>query len=101
GLRRMCLVRRRKPQLGQHVGGLLDELGALADELVTASGDRTVDGARDREHLAALLDRQACGDERAALARGLDNERAEREAADDAVAAREVLGERRAARREF
>src|SRR2546425_12457427 len=88
-------------QYHQPLGCLLDELAALSDELVTASGDRTVDGAGGREHLAALLDGQACGEERAALARGLDNERAEREAADDAVAAREVLGERRAARREF
>ena len=68
---------------------------------MAAARERTVDGARDRKHLAPGFPRQARGDERAAVARGLDHQRAERKPADDAVAPREVLTQRRGAWREL
>src|SRR4029077_12805725 len=77
------------------------ELRAVAYELVATPRDRTVDGPRDRKHLASLFRREARGDEGAAMACGLDHQRAEAEAADDAVASREVLTPRRGARRKF
>src|SRR2546430_2483737 len=98
---RKCFFRNRNPQLRQNVRGFLHQLRAVAYELVAAARDRTVDRARDRKHLAPGFRRQARGDERAAVARGLDHQRAEREAADDAVAPREVLTERCGAWREL
>ena len=42
------------------------------------------------QHFAALLERKIGGDQRAAALAGLDDDRAQRQARDDAVAAREV-----------
>jgi hypothetical protein len=78
----------------EYVLCVLDELGALADETVTATRQRAVDRAGNRKHLASLLGREPRGDERSARQRCLDDERPHREPADDAIAAREVLGER-------
>src|SRR5260370_37212739 len=88
---RKCVVRDRNPQFWQNVGGFFHQLRAVAYELVATPRDRTVDGARDRKHFASLFRREARGDERAAMACGLDHQRAEAEAADDAVAPREAL----------
>ena len=76
-------------ELDQDIGRLLDELGSLADEPVTAARERIVDRARNREHLAAMVHGLPRGDQRAAAPRRLDDERAERQARDDAIALRE------------
>src|SRR3569832_3011150 len=68
---------------------------------MTAAREGVVDGARDGEHLSALLRRETCRDERAALNVRLYHEGAEAHAADDAVAAREVVRPRRRTDREF
>src|SRR5690606_33031715 len=54
-----------------------------------------------REHLATLLTRQARRDQRTATDRRFDDDRAGREATDDAVAARKVFGARADAGREL
>src|SRR5688500_14913612 len=56
---------------------------------MTAARERIVDRARNREHFAAVVEREARRDQRAAAARRLDDERAEREAGDDSIALRE------------
>jgi len=53
-----------------------------------------VDRSGNRIHLATLLSRQAGGDQRAAGKAGLDHQHAERQAADDAIAPREVARQR-------
>lgn len=68
------------------VGGLLDEFGALLDELVAAVGGGAVDVAWDGEDGAALVDGLVGGDEGAAAGAGFDDEGAGGPAADDAVA---------------
>ena len=62
---------------------------------------RRVDRARDREDLAAGLGRQARRDQRSGPQRRLDDQRAARQAGDDAVADRKVLRQRRHADREL
>jgi hypothetical protein len=55
----------------------------------------------NREHLAPLFARQPRGDQRAAAEAGLDDQRSQRQPADDAVASRKVLSLRGCARREL
>jgi hypothetical protein len=52
-------------QHGDDVLQLGDEDGALLEEPVGALGARIERGAGHREHFAVLLQRHACGDERA------------------------------------
>src|SRR5690606_36538574 len=76
------------------VDDLVDRLGqprSVADQLMAAARQRTVDRARDREHLAALFGRVAGGDQRARLEAGLDHQGAQGKSGNDAVAAREVF----------
>src|SRR5260370_35865020 len=98
---RKCVVRDRNPQFWQNVGGFFHQLRAVAYELVATPRDRTVDGARDRKHFASLFRREARGDERAAVARVLDHQRADCEAAEEAAARRSVLAQPRGAWREL
>ena len=70
----------------------LDELRTIADQPMAAVRQRVVDRAGQREDLAALLGGQARGDQRSRVQAGLDHERAQAQAGDDAVAAREMLG---------
>ncbi len=53
-----------------------------------------VNGARYGIHLAALLGSQACGNQRTTGQAGLDHQHAQRQATDDAIAPREVAGQR-------
>ena len=72
----------------------LDEPCALAQQAVTSAGHGVVDGARHGEDLATLFSRQPRRDQRAALQRRLDDERADGKPAQDPVAPREVVPER-------
>ncbi len=88
------------PELGEDVLHAGDERGALLDQPVRAPVTGP-ERPRHGEHLPPLLRRMAGGDERAALLRGLDHDRASREAADQPVAPRKVEGQRRRAAREL
>src|SRR3569833_2380428 len=91
----------KRGQFFQYILPGLDQFGALSDQGMTAAREGVVDGARDGEHLSALLRRETCRDERAALNIRLHHEGAEAHAADDAVATREVVRPRRRPGREF
>ena len=90
-----------RAQHGDHVVDLGDEDGALLEEPVGALRARIERRARHREHLAALLQRQPRGDERAGALRRLDHDDAEREPGDQPVAAREIAAARLPAERHF
>jgi hypothetical protein len=75
----------------QDILSLRDQAGAIPDELVRADILGAEDRAGDGQDVAALLQRVAHGDQRAAADAGLDYQRAERQAADDPVAHREQL----------
>src|SRR5690606_17260804 len=68
-----------------------DERSALLDQVVRAGRARVERMPGHGEHLPALIGRAACRDERARTAGRLDHHHPEREARDDAVAAREIL----------
>src|SRR5690606_10316672 len=73
-----------------HFLGGFDERGALADQAVAASRHGVVDGAGDGEDFAAGVGGEAGGDEGAGAVGCLDDEGAEGEAGDDAVATGEL-----------
>ena len=79
-----------RAQLRENVVGRFDERRAVPDQLVAAARERIMDRAGNGEHLASLLGGEPRGDQRAGARRGLDDEHAERESADQAVATREV-----------
>src|SRR6185312_843711 len=85
----------------QHLGRCLDQLCTAAYQLVTAARERIADRAGDGEHLPTLPGCESSGLERAAGERGLDHQGTRRQAADQAIAAREVLAARRGARRKL
>ena len=91
----------QRREFGNDIVRRLDQFRALANQLVAAAGQRIMDGARDREDLPALLRGQARGNQRAAAARGFDDERTEAEAADQPVPLREQRPVRRGAQREL
>src|SRR6185295_6376541 len=93
--------RRVKTELREYVLRSLDELRAFADQLVAAAGKRRVDGARDRENVAALFARPSRSDERAGRERSLDDEHAARHAADQSIAPRKIFGSRGRPRNEL
>ncbi len=66
---------------------------------MAAAGLRRMDGARNGEHFAPHVGRQPGRDERAGLQRRLDHQGALAEPRDDAVALREMSGQRRCAER--
>src|SRR5206468_11940507 len=57
--------------------------------------------ARNSEHIEPLIRGAARGNERTRGERSLDHEAAAREAADQTIASREVMGDRRCAQRKF
>ena len=73
-------------QVVEDVAGARDELGALLDEAVRASGGRAVDLAGHGIDEPPVFERLAGGDERAAVQSGLDDEQPAAPAGDDAVA---------------
>ena len=79
----------------------LDEGGAVAEEAMAALGGAVVDAAWDGEDFAVLFGGKAGGDEGAATGSGFDNDCADREAADDAIALGEASGTRRGVGRSF
>ncbi len=68
---------------------------------MTAARERIVYRARHGEDFAPLLECMPRGRERSAGQRRLHDERAEREAADNSISAREVLRTRRRAHRKL
>src|SRR5581483_3020287 len=82
-------------QFFQYVLGRRNQFSlAIAYQLVGAAVGGRVDAAGHGEDLAVLLEGQAGRDEGAAVDVALDDEDAEAEGAEDAVAAREVLAAR-------
>ena len=79
--------------------GSVDHGRPVLDEAIGAFRARVEGMAGHGEHLAALLGGGAGGDEGAGAPRRLHDQDGQRNAGDDAVAAREVLGARHEARR--
>src|SRR4249920_31028 len=79
------------------VAGAGNEASALLEQIVGAGGARVERAARHGKDLAALLGK-AGGDQRAGPLGGLHHHDPERDAGDQAVAAREVLAPRGKAR---
>jgi len=88
-------------QLLEDVVRGLDQLRALADQPMAAARKRCVDRAGNREHVSPGFGSEPRSDQRTRLQRGLDDQRAACEPGDDAVAAREVVAERRRAERQL
>ena len=88
-------------QHGEHVLGVLDQRGAVADQLVAAAVAAGQHGAGDDHHFSSLRQRAAGRDERAALVVGLDDDDAVRQPADQPIALPEVIGQRRGPGREL
>ena len=102
-LSRRCAPRRAAsgPSASMISSADLHQHCALTDQSMASARERIVDRARDREHLAALIAGAARGDQRARAQARFDDERAERKAGDDPVAARKILGPSRSAGREL
>ena len=79
-----------QPHFFKHILGRLHQLGPLFDQGMAAAGLGGVDGARNCEHLLALLGGQSGGDQGARLERRLHHQRALRQAGNQAVAPGEV-----------
>ena len=90
-----------RAQHRDHVGGFRHQRGALLEQLVAALRARIERRAGHREHLAALLEREAGGDQRARALRRLDDHHARRKARDEPVAAGKVARARLPAHRHF
>ncbi len=71
-----------------------DQFGAVAEQAMAAVRHAAGNGAGNREDFTTLLGSVACGDEGAGTERRFDDNDAQREAADDAVALREHAGQR-------
>src|SRR5207253_6475983 len=78
----------------QHILDGLHQFCAVFDELMTADREWVLDTPRDAEHLASLLARHARRDQRATSLRRLNDNDAEAEAADDAIAHRKPTRQR-------
>ena len=83
----------------QHVPRLHDQPRAVADQLVAAAAGGGIDGARNGEHVPALLQRGIGSDKRAAFLRRFHHDHRQTQAADDAVAHGKVAAARLRARR--
>ena len=96
--RRRRVGSRQRSQLRRdlldHVAHVLHQLGSLADQAVGAAAAAGARRAGHGEHLAALLQRPARRDQGAAALGGLHHHYAQGEAADEAVARREVVRQR-------
>ena len=88
-------------QVVQHVGGGFHQDGALPDQVIAAPGPRIERRAGNGEDLPPDFLGDAGGDQAAGPRRRLDHHHAQRQAGDDAVAAREVAGLRDGAERRF
>ncbi len=86
-------------QFLQHIFGLQHHFRALLDQPVGAAAGAVEDVARHGEHLAPLFDGKVSRDQRARLFARFDDDDAQRQPADDAVAGREVVALRRRAKR--
>ena len=90
-----------RPDRLDHVGGILDQGRAVADQLVAALRARVERRARHRHHLAPRFGRQPRGDQRARSRRRLDHHRPAAHPGDDPVAVGEMARPRLGARRHF
>jgi len=88
-LDRLHQVSRQRRKLGHDIVSRLHEFCALADKLVTAAGQRVMNRPRDCEDFPPLFRGQPRGDEGTAPPRGLDDQRAQAEAADQPIPLRE------------
>jgi hypothetical protein len=88
-------------QRRDYVGGLGDEHCALLEQAVCTFGARIERRARHGEDLAPLFAGEARGDQRARPARRLDDDDAERQTGDQAVAPWEVARARLPGERHF
>jgi hypothetical protein len=77
---------RDRGQRFHHVGGVLDQRGALADQAVATLRARVERRTRHRHHFATGLTGEPRRDQRARARGGLDNHRSGGEAGNDAVA---------------
>jgi hypothetical protein len=73
----------------EYILGSFDQFGALFDQFVTAAGDRRMNRTGNGKNLAALLGREAGGDQRTAFRGRFDDQHAARQAGNDPVATRE------------
>ena len=90
-----------RAQRRDNVTGLGHRGRTLLEQVVRALAARIERGARHSEHLTALLQRHARGDERARSLRRLDHHHAGREPGDQPIAARKVTGARLVIDRHF
>ena len=77
--------------LGQNILRHLHENGALAEQAICAPAFARINRPGDRKHIAVLVEGKLGGDQRAAFATGLNDDRAQTQAADDAVAPGKVM----------
>ncbi len=88
-------------QLLDDIVGGIDQLCAIANQLMATLGQRIVNRARQREHLPPLLRRQSGGNQGTTPGGRLDHQHAETQPADNAVAAGKMFAPRRGARRQL
>ena len=89
----------QRAKLGQHVVDRFDEFRAVLDQRMAAARHAAIDRPRHGEHFAALLVGMAGRDQGAGAVGRLDDDRADGQPADDAVALRKRTAERHHARR--
>ena len=78
----------------EHVAGVADQIGAVADQVVGAGRDPDPELARDRAHVAAEAQRPVGGDHRARGLRPLDDHDRSAQRGHDPVARGELVGPR-------
>lgn len=74
----------------ENVVDVLDELRTVAQQFMTTLAERVMNGPGHGEHLASVFRGEPCRNERAAPACRLDDERAQAESRDDAIAQRKL-----------
>src|SRR3954469_17950225 len=94
-------MRLQARKIAEYVMGVFNQPRALADQVMAATRQRRLDRAGYCINVAPLLGCKPRGDQRTGLRRCLDDERAARQAADDAVAAREIRRQRWRSQRIF
>ena len=90
---------RRQAEHGEGVAETRDGQRTQTEQVIRAARERRGDLARDRKHLAALVEREIGGDQRTAALARLDDERRLRQSGHDSVARRESPGRRLDTRR--
>ncbi len=81
-----------KPEFGQYVIGVFDQLGPLLDQKMGAGALEGINAARHGEYIAALVQGRRCGNQGTAVPGGLHNDRPPAQSADDPVADGEIFG---------